>query len=354
MRNRTSFCGVYWRNGFHEDGLWSGLAVAAAIDAARLSPKKSAVRQPTFNSRYYGAGENNMSLASCIYEGDIRHRRFAARIHFSYRLFLLYVDLEELATLFDRRWFWSVERFNLASFRRADHHGAAEQPLNDSIRDLVECQTGMRPDGPIRLLTHFRYANCGMNPISLYYCFDRTERLQHVVAEVNNTPWGEQHCYLLDAQSAVHMGKIHRWQIPKQFHVSPFFDMQFDYEFRVSEPGRNLGVSIKSYRRGEGGNGLDAGPTFDALLRLRRRLLTGAELARALLRFPLLNAQIVARIYWQAFRLWAKGVPFVPHPTTNANTHSIAAHTASRVAHQQTGHFHETSSSSAASGTVTA
>ena len=120
---------------------------------------------------------------------------------FRNRLFLMYVDLEELQTLFHRRWLWSTNRLNLAWFRRGDHLGPARQPLVDSVRDLVVARTGHRPAGPIRLLTHFRYFGFAMNPISLYYCFNANEQVEVVVAEVTNTPWGEQHSYVLDVRN---------------------------------------------------------------------------------------------------------------------------------------------------------
>ena len=65
-------------------------------------------------------------MKSCIYEGQVRHRRFAPRKHeFNYRLYMMFLDLDELPGLFDRYWFWSIDRMNLASFRRADHMGDA-------------------------------------------------------------------------------------------------------------------------------------------------------------------------------------------------------------------------------------
>jgi DUF1365 family protein len=99
-----------------------------------------------------------MSIKRCIYEGEVRHRRFAPVNHeFRNRLFLMYVDLDELPTLFRHRWLWSANRPNLVWFRRGDHLGPADQPLADTVRDLVAARTGHRPTGPIRLLTHFRH-----------------------------------------------------------------------------------------------------------------------------------------------------------------------------------------------------
>ena len=139
-----------------------------------------------------------MIFNSGIYEGTVRHRRFNPVLNgFQYRLFMMYLDLEELPTLIRDRWLWSVNKVNLAFFRRRDHLGDPRLPLDRSVRDLVEEQLGERPEGPIRLLTHLRYFGICFNPVSFYYCYDKDGRyVQTIVAEVHNTPWLEQHCYV--------------------------------------------------------------------------------------------------------------------------------------------------------------
>ncbi|MHC4217607.1 MAG: DUF1365 family protein, partial [Planctomycetota bacterium] len=96
-------------------------------------------------------------MNSCIYEGWVRHRRYAPVDHiFRYTMFMMYLDLDELDEVFHRRWLWSARRPALAWFRRRDHLGEPDVPLATAVRDLVEAETGRRPAGPIRLLTHLR------------------------------------------------------------------------------------------------------------------------------------------------------------------------------------------------------
>ncbi|HVD41118.1 MAG TPA: DUF1365 domain-containing protein [Solirubrobacterales bacterium] len=253
---------------------------------------------------------SSLPPASAVYEGTIRHRRFEPIEHsFRYRLFLMYLDLGELPEVLDPFPLFSARRPAPARFRREDFMGDPDRPLDECAREAVATATGERPVGPVRLLTGLRYFGHSFNPVSLYYCFDQGDkRVDAIVADVENTPWGERHPYVL--ARGERQGTVLADDLDKAFHVSPLMGMDQTYSFRASEPGETIAVQIESRPRGEHGK------TFDATLNLRRRELSRGTLNRMLARYPAMSLQVVAKIYAQALRLKLKGARYHPHPET--------------------------------------
>ena len=236
-----------------------------------------------------------------IYEGQVTHRRELPQTHaFSYRINFLFLDLDDLDAAFTGRWLWSMKWPNLAWVRRSDHLGEPGAGWSEAVRSLVATR-GITASGRVKLLTQPRYLGFAMNPVSFYFCYDAHDALRAVVAEVHNTPWGEQHCYVLPADES---GEA-QW-LDKEFHVSPFMPMDIRYRWQFAAPGEQLQLSIENYR--------DEQLVFSAALSLRRRVWSAGELRRALLLYPFMTQRIYAGIYWQAFQLWRKKTPYFPHP----------------------------------------
>lgn len=249
-------------------------------------------------------------MHSAIYSGVIRHRRFEPRAHqFSYRVFMMYLDLAEIDGIFSDSWLWSARRPALAWYRRADFFGDPEVPLNTAVQDLVEQRTGERPAGPIRMLANLRYFGYLINPISCYYCFDPAgEDVQFIVAEVTNTPWNERCAYVIRTDPKL---ALQRNLFTKLMHVSPFNPMDMKYHWTSRTPGERLSLHLETHS--------DSQRIVDATLCLKREPITPRQLRRTLLEYPLMTAKVAWAIHYQALKLWLKGIPFYPHPSKNPN-----------------------------------
>lgn len=247
--------------------------------------------------------------ASALYFGTVRHRRHAPHPHaFRYPIAQLLLDLDELEYVFAGRWLWSVQRRNLVQFRRSDYFGDPAVPLAEAVRAHVESCIGRRPQGPVRMLSHLRMLGHIFNPVTFYYCYQADgSTLDCIVAEITNTPWKERHAYVLPVADAKQNGHDLRWNFDKRFHVSPFMQMDCQYDWRFNAPGDDLRVHMQVWREGV--------RQFDATQSMQRHPLDGRGLARVLLRYPLMTVKVVAAIHWQALRLWLKRNPVHDHPS---------------------------------------
>jgi uncharacterized protein len=245
-------------------------------------------------------------MNSAIYEGMIYHRRVAERAHeFRHRIAMAYIDLGEVDDVVGGA--LTRARPGIAHFRRSDYLGDPDVPLIEAVRALVTERLGAAPQGPIRLLTHLRTFGHCFNPVSFYYCYaPGGERLEAIVAEVTNTPWGERHAYVLTGDENPPDTAVLSGSFNKALHVSPFMGMNQRYAWRATLPGPMLSMRIESIE--------DGARVFDTTLCLRRKPLDRRTLAWITARYPAATRRLLVFIYAQAVALKLKGVRVKPHP----------------------------------------
>lgn len=271
-------------------------------------------------------------MNSCLYECHVMHARFSPKSHrFLYRIFLFAIDLDELETLHRRFALFSVNRPNLYSFRERDflptnetlHNGSSEVssliPHPSSLKKRVTAFLASRnvdlTGGRVTLVTLPRVLGYLFNPVSFYFCYDRSGAPVAALAEVTNT-FKEMKPYFLGPDTRTETTSTSHLQppipggsaggfalrTPKNFYVSPYTDVDVAFDFALRPPTDKLSIQIDDY--------IGAERTLTSTLTGPRRELTGARLAWYAVKYPLITLRIISLIHWHAFLLWVKRVPW--------------------------------------------
>ena len=237
---------------------------------------------------------------SSIYTGTVIHKRFKPKVHsFNYKVFSLLIDLSEFDILDKKLKLFSYNRFNLISFFNKDHGPRDGSSLKKWVIENLKKNNLEFNDVQIKLLCYPRILGYVFNPLSVFYVFDKNQKLISILYEVKNT-FGEQHTYIFksdkDQNLIQHVCK-------KKFHVSPFIEMDCVYFFRLLKPGNKISVIIDVNDR--------EGKILYASQDGTKSELNNNTLIKAYLKHPLMTFKIILAIHFEAFKLWTKGIKFI-------------------------------------------
>lgn len=244
-----------------------------------------------------------------LFFGQVMHRRLRPAEHrFVYPVFFCLLPLGALDAAAGP--LFSLNRCNLFSFHDIDHGARDGTPLLPWIRDLL-AGAGIGADGEVWLQCFPRVLGFVFNPVSFWFCHDRSGALRAVLAEVNNT-FGERHNYLLAHPDGRPIRDGETLQRRKVFHVSPFMAVDGEYRFRFHARAGDDGAPLWRLARIDHADA--GGDLLHTALSGRAVPLASGALLKAFLAYPWLTLGVVLRIHWQAFRLWRKRVPFFRKP----------------------------------------
>jgi len=237
-------------------------------------------------------------MKSRIYQGKVMHaRHHPVRHSWVFPFYFYAIDLEELEDLDRTVKGFGYNRWKPVCLFDRDYLRGQED-FRNALSEYIDTSDIHR----IVLITMARFMTKVFNPVSFYYCLLNDGSPKCMVAEVNNT-FGERHLYIMDTTGSFPI----TCDSSKQFHVSPFNNMQGHYAFSFSAPADELNIGIRLIRDGE--------TVLDAAMWGTGKPLTTTNLWSTLLRHPLTAALTMPRILWQAALLhYKKRLPVFKKP----------------------------------------
>ena len=250
-------------------------------------------------------------MTSCIYNGTVIHKRFKPKIHFfKYKVFSLLIDLSELNNLDKKVGFFSYNKFNLISFFDKDHGDRDGSSVINWVKKNLKENDVNCENIRIKLLCYPRILGYVFNPLSIFYVYDKNDKLISLLYEVKNT-FGEQHTYIFKIKE----NNLLKHNCEKKFHVSPFIEMNCSYFFRTLKPADKISIIIDQYQLNE--------KILYASQDGKRTDFTTSELIKSYLKHPLMTFKVIAAIHFEAFKLWTKGIRFIQKKFKIKNNISI-------------------------------
>jgi DUF1365 family protein len=252
-----------------------------------------------------------------IFLGKVMHKRLFPKVNaFTYGIYYLSLPLRLMAGLGDG-WRFAIDAPAVMSFHTQDHAARIKKADLQIWAEGILQQHGVDiPDATIVLLAMPRIFGYVFNPVSFWFCYDGAQHLRAVICEVNNT-FGETHSYICAHPEGRPITGEDWMQAEKLFHVSPFLVREGSYRFRFDIRDNKTGIWIDYY---------DAAGRKQLLTALtgQRVPLTPQNCRRAFWSYPLVTLRAIFLIHWQAVKLLAKGIKYIPKPLQKKEKSSSA------------------------------
>jgi len=252
-------------------------------------------------------------MNSCIYNGVVTHTRFKPVKHYlKYKTFSLFLDLDEIEKLDKTNPVFSFNKFNVFSFYNKDHGERDGKSLKDwALKNLKKFNI-QENINKIKLLCYPRVFGYVFNPLSIFYCYENNI-LKVIFYEVKNT-FNEQHTYIFKTKGRDRIEQTCK----KKFYVSPFMDMETNYDFKLLHPNEKLFVSIEQTDK--------EGLVLKAVQTGEKKELNLKQLIINFFKYPLMTVKIISAIHFEAFLLWRKGAIYRPRDKKIKNNLSYEEH----------------------------
>ncbi len=238
-------------------------------------------------------------MNSCLYTCQIMHHRLKPRRYkLQHRIFMFYLDLDEIDLWTGKTFFLGYNSPRIYSFNDKDHIELGGRTVKENILRFLQSHNVNLQNGRVMLLTNLRTFGYNFNPVSFYFCFDRQGQPVCVVPEIGNT-FGELKPYFIGPESLERTRFLA--QQKKYFYISPFNDLDVGLDFQLKIPGEKLDIRINNIKGDE---------TFlYATMTGEKKTLNNANLFWYTLCFPFVTLKVITLIHFHAFRLYLKKIP---------------------------------------------